>query len=178
VTTPAANGLVATTETSVDGIAAFPAQHVDDPALKGKVADLTSEADGDHERWTLAVEDNSNLRHTYSIELPAKVVFSIATGTNVLVEPEVTDAAGRIAVSDDHGALLLAIAKLPAGWSAEAQTQVAVRIHEPGGAGVELVPAPWRSFELAGAKFVGAANAAKRDHYPDGWVDFAIVRAP
>jgi len=175
VTTPAANGLVATTETNLDGVASFPVQRVDDPALRGKVADLTAEADGDHNRWTLAVEDNSNLRHTYSIELPAKVVFAISTGTNVLVEPEVVATAGRIAVSDDHGALLLAIGKLPAGWSAEAQTQIAVRVHEPGGAGVELVPTPWRSFELAGSKFVGTGNAAKREHYADGWIDFAIV---
>ena len=157
VTTPAGNGFVATTETTIDGPAAFPAQHIDDPALKGKVKDLTAEADGDHNRWTLAVEDIANLRHTYSIELPTKVVFSIATGTNVLVEPE----PGKIAVSDEAGALLLAIDKVPAGWQL-----VDNQVHEPGGAGVDLAPTPWRSFELAGAKFLGRS------------APLAIVRTP
>jgi hypothetical protein len=203
VTTAAVGDLVATTNSDIEGFANFPFQHIDDPALKGKVADLTSEVDGDHNRWTLAVEDNANLRHTYSIELPSKVVFAIATGTNVLVEPELVgggpNATGHIAVSDDHGAVLLAIGKLPAGWSAGPGSAVtttagpsydehtfAVRVSEPGGAAVELVPA-WRSFTLAGAKFVGNGNAVKRElhdaehpppDYVAAWTDFTIVRAP
>ncbi|MEO8840254.1 MAG: hypothetical protein ABI591_14680 [Kofleriaceae bacterium] len=202
VTTIAAAGdLVATTSSDIDGFAAFPPQHIDDPALEGKVADLTSEVDGERNRWTLAVEDNANLRHTYSIELPARVVFAITTGTHVLVEPEVVgggpNATGHIAVSDEHGAVVLAIGKLPAGWSAEPGTAIAttpgtsydeqtfaVRVKEPGGAAVELVPTPWRSFELAGAKFVGNGNAAKRElhgepppDYVAAWTDFTIVRS-
>jgi hypothetical protein len=173
VTTAAAGALVATTSSDIEGFASFPFQHIDDPALTGKVADLTSEVDGDHNRWTLAVEDNANLRHTYSIELPPKVVFAIATGTNVLVEPELVgdgpSATGHIAVSDEHGAVLLAISKLPAGWSAGPGAATStVRVTEPGGAAVELVATPWRSFALAGAKFVG--NAAS--------TDFTIVRVP
>jgi hypothetical protein len=153
VTTPAGHGLVATTDTQIDGIGAFPTQHIDDPALKGKVADLTSEQDGERNRWTLAVEDDANLRHTYSIELPSKVTFAIATGTNVLVEPE----AGKICVSDDKGALILAIDKLPAGWSFDVHG-TAIQIKEPGGAAVEVISTPWRSFELAGAKLVGTGT--------------------
>lgn len=202
VTTAAAGDLVATTNSDIEGFADFPPQHIDDPALKGKVADLTSEADGERNRWTLAVEDNANLRHTYSIELPSKVVFAISTGTTVFVEPEVIgggpNATGHIAVSDEHGAVLLAIGKLPAGWSAGPGTAIAttpgrsydsqtfaVRVTEPGGAAVELVPSPWRSFELAGAKFVGNGSAVKRElhdeppppDYVGAWTDFAIVRA-
>lgn len=198
VTTAASGELVATTNSDIEGFADFPAQHIDDPALKGKVADLTSEVDGDRNRWTLAVEDDANLRHTYSIELPSKVVFAIATGTNVLVEPEVTggpNATGHIAISDEHGALLLAIGKLPVGWSTAPGTALAtasvppsdehmfaVRVREPGGAAVELVPSPWRSFALAGAKFVGNGNAELHDGRPPpdvgAWTHFTIVRTP
>ena len=163
VTTPAANGLAATTETQIDGMGAFPTQHIDDPALKGKVADLTAEADGDQNRWTLAVADDANLRHTYSIELPAAVTFAIATGTKVLVEPELA----KICISDDKGALILAIGKLPAAWSFDVHG-TAIQIKEPGGAAVELVPTPWRSFELAGVKLTGTGIAPSA---------FTIVRA-
>ncbi|HEY0251336.1 MAG TPA: hypothetical protein VGC41_07395, partial [Kofleriaceae bacterium] len=145
--TPSQGSLVATETTAIEGNADFPPQHVDDPDLKGKVANLTAESN----RWTLAVEDNANLRHTYSIVLPANVTFAIATGTSVVVESRFTgggpNARGQISITDDKGALYLAISHLPAGWKADAGALVAegsvrrgpVRITEPGGTAVELV---------------------------------------
>ena len=203
VTNPASGDLVATTNADIEGFASFPPQTIDDPALKGKVADLTSESEGDRNRWTLAVEDNANLRHTFSIELPAKVVFAIATGTNVLVESEMVgggpNATGHVAVSDDKGALILAIGKLPAGWGADRGATLstdpgpsydsqnfAVRVKEPSGKVVELVPTPWRAFELASQRFVGNAGATVRSlhdgdrpppDYVGSWIDFTLVRA-
>lgn len=149
IITPAGNGLVATETTRIQGPASFPTQRVDDPALQGKVRDLTSEVDGDSTRWTLAVEDNANLRHTYSIELPHDVVPAISTGTNVLVESE----PGSIAVSTDKGELLLAIGRVPAGWKLDG-----ARVTAPNDEAVELVASPWLKFTLASHSFVGVAS--------------------
>ncbi|MFT3692688.1 MAG: hypothetical protein QM831_06080 [Kofleriaceae bacterium] len=150
VVTPAGNGLVSTETTPIDGPASFPTQHVDDPALKGKVADLAAEVDGDHNRWTLAVEDNANLRHTYSIELPAKVTFAIATGTNVVIEAE----SGTISVATDTD-LILALGHVPAGWKIDG-----ARVSAPNGDTVELAASPWLKFALAGHTFIGVASPA------------------
>jgi hypothetical protein len=148
-------GVVAFTDTAIQGTASFPAQHVDEPSVKGKVIDLTSHADGERERWNLVVEDEAELGHSYAIELPPQVVPSVATGTTVTVDAE----AGKIRVIDDQAALVLAVATLPAGWTADG-----TRVHTADGLIVELSTV-WRSFELGGASYLGTAGG-----------DLAIVR--
>jgi len=150
-------GVVAFNDTAIQGTAAFPPQHVDEPSVKGKVIDLTSRADGDHERWNLVIEDEAEQGHSYAIELPREVVPSVATGSTVTVDAE----AGKISVIDEQAALVLAVGRLPAGWT---QPEGAARVHTPDGAIVELAMG-WRSFELAGASYLGTATG-----------DLAIVR--
>ncbi len=193
---PGTGGAVATTDTQLAGWAQFPPQHVDDPALKGKVRDLTSEADGELVKWSLAVEDNTEQRHSYAIRLPPQIALPIATGTTVTVTTAFTGGGqsteGRIAIVDDQGTLLLAIGLVPEGWKAEAgglvTTQAdaksfAVRITASDGY-VDLVPSPWRSFDLAGSHYLGNGMASQREPHgdvQDGSVDglaYAIVREP
>ncbi|CAN5442475.1 hypothetical protein BH11MYX1_BH11MYX1_54860 [soil metagenome] len=195
-------GAVATRDTRIDGWARFPIQHVDDPALKGKVRDLTSEAEGNLVKWTLAVEDNTDQRHSYVIDLPPEVALPIATGTTVTVTTETVGggpgATGHIAVVDADNTLLLAIGILPVGWSAEPgglvsttpgdpydEQAFAVRVVASDGH-VDLVPTPWRSFDLAGSHYLGNGTAVQRElhgnpappDYVGAWTDFNIVREP
>ncbi|HET9987560.1 MAG TPA: hypothetical protein VFQ65_03555 [Kofleriaceae bacterium] len=148
-------GVIEYRDTAIQGSATFPPQHVDEPSVKGKVIDLTSRADGDHERWNLVIEDEAEQGHSYAIELPPQVVPSVATGSTITVDAE----AGKISVIDDQAALVLAVGRLPAGWTAETS-----RVHAPDGAIVELATV-WRSFELGGASYLGTAAG-----------DVAIVR--
>ncbi len=183
--TPAAGGLVAFETTRIEGLASFPPQHVDEPSLEGKLINLTSQADGDRTRWSFAIEDDADQGHSYAIELPPEVVPALATGSRVTVAGEVVgagpDAVGHLVITDHGGGLLIAIGALPAGWKAEPGPPVAttraasataapaagtagdatrpVRVTAPDGAAVELVAAPWRAFELAGAHFVGIGAA-------------------
>ena len=83
--------------------------------MKGKVIDLTSRADGDHERWNLVIEDGAEQGHSYGIELPPQVVPLVATGSTVTIDA--TD--GKISVIDDQAALVLAVAALPVGWTVD-----------------------------------------------------------
>jgi hypothetical protein len=136
------------TDTAIQGIATFPPQHVDEPSVKGKVIDLTSRADGDHERWNLVIEDLAEQGHSYGIELPPQVVPQVATGSTVTVDA----ADGAISVVDDQATLVLAVAALPAGWTVDG-----TNVHPPDGSIIELSPAIWRSFELAGASYLGTA---------------------
>lgn len=201
VTGGGSGGLVAYEETKISGYGDFPPGHISEPSVKAKVTNLTSEAAGARTRWTLAVVDDANLGHQYAFELPAEVGFAVATGTTVTVDAAVEgggpNARGRIAVADDHGGLVLAIGKLPAGWTAEAgqhlnttkgqsydEKTFAVRIHAPGGSGVELVSEPWRKFELGGTPLAGNGNASERelhgpmpDDYVGAWMDYTVVRA-
>ncbi len=195
-------GGVATSDTRIDGWAVFPIQHVDDPALKGKVRDLTSEAAGNQVKWSLAVEDNAKQRHSYVIMLPPEVALPIATGTTVTVTTETVGggpgATGHIAIVDADNILLLAIDLLPAGWSAEPgglvsstpgdpydEKAFAVRVKASDGF-VDLVSKPWRSFDLAGSHYLGNGTAVQRDlhgrpaprEYVGAWNDFNIVREP
>ena len=136
------------TDTAIQGIATFPPQHVDEPSVKGKVIDLTSRADGDHERWNLVIEDEAEQGHSYGIELPPQVVPQVATGSTVTVDA----AEGKISVIDDQAVLVLAVATLPAGWTVDG-----TRVHPLDGSIIELSPAIWRSFELAGSSYLGTA---------------------
>ncbi len=194
-------GGVTTTDTKIEGWAVFPIQRVDDPALKGKVRDLTSEAAGNQVKWSLAVEDNAEQRHSYVIMLPPEVALPIATGTTVTVTTEsvsVGAGTGHIAIVDADNTLLLAIGLLPAGWSAEPgglvsstpgdsydEKAFAMRVKASDGF-VDLVPKPWRSFDLAGSHYLGNGAAVQRDlngkpaplDYVGAWNDFNIVREP
>jgi hypothetical protein len=134
------------TDTAIQGTATFPPQHVDDPSVKGKVIDLTSRADGDHERWNLVIEDEAEQGHSYGIELPPQVVPQVATGSTVSIEAS----DGKISVIDDQATLVLAVAALPAGWTVDG-----ANVHPPDGSIIELSPAIWRSFELAGTSYLG-----------------------
>ena len=86
------------TDTAIQGNATFPPQHVDEPSVKGKVIDLTSRADGDHERWNLVIEDEAEQGHSYGIELPPQVVPQVATGSTVTIDAS----DGKISVIDDQ----------------------------------------------------------------------------
>ncbi len=141
-------GVVAYTDTAITGDATFPPQHVDEPSVKGQVIDLTSRADGDHERWNLVIEDEAEQGHSYAIELPPQVVPQLATGSTVTVDAS----EGKLGVVDDQAALVIAIAALPAGWTGDATS-----VHTPDGLTIELSPARWRSFELGGASYLGTA---------------------
>lgn len=141
-------GVVAYTDTAIQGDATFPPQHVDEPSVKGKVIDLTSRADGDRERWNLVIEDEAEQGHSYAIELPPQVVPQVATGSTVTVDAS----DGKISVIDEQAALVLAVAALPAGWTLDA-----AGVHTPDAQIIELSPARWRSFELAGASYLGTA---------------------
>ncbi|MEO8552146.1 MAG: hypothetical protein ABI678_19345 [Kofleriaceae bacterium] len=201
VTGGGSGGLVAYEETRISGYGSFPPGHISEPSVKAKVTDLTAEAQGEMTRWTLAVVDAANLGHQYAIELPAQVGFAVATGTTVTVDAEVVgggpNARGHISVVDEQGGLVLAISRLPAGWTTEPgqhlrtapgdsydEKTFGVRVRAPGGAGVELVPGPWRKFELGGTPLVGNGNSSERElhgtappDYVGAWTDYTIVRA-
>jgi hypothetical protein len=176
--------------------------HLDTGKTAGKIVELASATTAEHVEWSLVVDDAKHARHTYSIALPPNVGLALAKGAAITVESGLVgggpNTRGRIAITDDHGGLVLAIGRLPAGWTADNGTQqsvdksstydehdYAVLLHAPDGTAAELVDMPWRDFKLAGQHYIGNGNAASRElhgqappDYVPSWIDYAIVRVP
>jgi hypothetical protein len=177
--------------------------HLDTGTNAGTIVELTSKPGDQRVDWNLVVLDAKHARHTYSIVLPPTVALPLAKGATIAIDSGLTgggpNTRGRIAITDDHGGLVLAIGRLPAGWTADTGTQqhvdksstydehdYAVLIHAPDGATAELVDMPWRDFKLAGQRYIGNGNAASRElhvptpppDYVPSWIDYVIVRAP
>lgn len=198
---PEAHPTAPARDTRIHGYAAF-SPEAPEPSVMGKVVELTAAPDGEGKRWTIVVEDGAAHRRTYMVRLPATLALPIAVNDSLTTAAGFVGggptAVGWIHIADDRARLILAINQVPAGWTAVRgkrldrttgasydEFKYAVVVGAPGGARVELVEQPWRSFELDGQRLVGRGAAIWRhlhgpapSEYVGESIDFALVRAP
>lgn len=168
---------------------------------KGKVNAVRAAAPKDNRiRWTLEVSEGSKAL-PFLIELPDGVAFPAKVGDSVVVKashygggPNVI---GQIHVTDDKGAVLVAINSLPAGWDVDFGRRLsrekgepydsvthAVKMQPARGKPVALV-SDWSAVTIDGARYYGNGTAVKRTlhagkpappDYVGGWIDYALIR--
>ncbi len=191
---------VVTKPMKVAGYASFDIPHEQVSDLVGAIANLKSSVTRDEANYTFDIVDAANKVHPLSIQLPKALASPFVLGDQVTASIAATgggpNARGSIAMTDASG-LVVAIGKVPAGWTAGAgkkisetkgttddESSYAVKI-ATGAETVELVDA-WAAFDLGKNRYVGNGNLGSRvlkvktppPDWVSGWTDLAIVRVP
>lgn len=153
-------------------------------------------------KWTFVVSDAGGSDTRLVVVLPDGVAFPAADGGGVEAQTSTSggpNAIGQLLLTDDHGALLIGINMLPAGWRDEYGGHLAVQtgdpfdsfyhrvvVHGPRGKPATLTDR-WGDHQLDGARYFGTGRGVKRvlrpgksapPGYVSDWIDLILLRVP